>query len=547
MNTSFKALRFVRTTVLAIALVILSFSSDSLLAATPSKEDEGSAKMCAAVRGNGARIYVHFGSLAKFHETYGMLWGISGGSSGSVVSYFVESMYANPLLTDCGNGQQCSKDETAARAALLMKTFASEPDALKDFPDSAAFFLPIKVAKEITQRRVSELLVKDSAAGVKQFTEILETPGIAEYVNPEVKSAMAQAPNLPLMVEDLATGILNASEYKLESYRSVFRPGVTSFAALSESLGRVGTFYAGQGAGIDRDTMQQFFQFCATPGRGKEWGEVSRMPVANSTCGEVFKSQLKNYYGTALTTSPKMPNRVDQKIGGLQSLRVLASVTQIGDSSAKMWKAAHADYLQQRPINWNPNFTDWSVAYAGREDVLDLMLRNVNGYQDFKTSRARKFKDMSWREMISRSPAEPGTSRALEMAGGTVTTGGWADGQPVLALKNIGCDEVVLFDTVPNMSYQARVAELLGATKRDQDALFAFDQPNSSFALSVRGADGVWCVDWNNPYLNTTYAMAAEGWNGVFEVRSQRLATLAKGKLAMITPPQKSVCTVPFR
>lgn len=547
MNTSFKTLSFVRITFLSILLVMLSFSSESLLAATTAKEEEGSTKMCAAVRGNGGRIYVHFGSLAKFHETYGMLWGISGGSSGSVVSYFVESMYANPLLTDCGSGQQCSKDETAARAALLMKTFASEPEALKDFPDSAAFFLPIKVAKEITQSKVTELLANDPAAGVKQFTEILESPGVAEYINPEIKAAMAQASNAPEMASELVTGILNASEYKLDSHLSLLRPGATSFASLADSLGRVGTFYAGAGPGIDRDAMQKFFQGCATPGRGKEWADVSQMRVENSTCGDLFKQQLKNYYGAALTARPKLPNRADEKISGLKSLHVLASVTQLSGSSAKMWKDAHAAFLKQQRINWNPSFNDWSVAYAGRDDDLNLLLKNVNGYIDFKTSRTRTLKDMSWREMISRSPAEPGTSRALEMEGGTVSTGGWADGQPVLALKNIGCDEVVLFDTVPNVSYQARIAELLGATKSDQDALFAFDQPNSSLALSVREADGVWCVDWNQPHLTTTNATAAEGWKGAFEVRSPRLATLAKGKVDIITPPQKSICTTPFR
>ena len=547
MNTTFKTLGIVRITFLSIVLVMLSFSSESLRAATTAKEEEGSAKMCAAVRGNGARIYVHFGSLAKFHETYGMLWGISGGSSGSVVSYFVESMYANPLLTDCGNGQPCSKDETAARAALLMKTFASEPEALKDFPDSAAFFLPLQVTKEITRRNVSELLTKNPAEGVKQFTEIIETPGVGEYVNPEIKSAMAHATDLPAMVSDLVTGILNASDYTLESYRSLLRPGLTSFFSLTESLGRVGTFYAGTGSGIDREAMQQFFQACATPGRGKEWGDVSQMRVGNSTCGDVFKEQLKNYYATAATANPKIPNRADQRVGSLNGLHVLVSVTQMGDASAVMLKEAQSAYLQQRPINWNPNFKDWSVAYAGSDADLDLLLKNVNGYTDLKTSRTRRFRDISWRQMILRSPAEPGTSRALRMLLGTVSTGGWMDGQPVLALKNIGCDEVVLFDTVPNVSYQARVAELFGATKADQDALFAFDQPNSSLALSVREADGVWCVDWNQPHLNTTNAMAAEGWKGAFEVRSPRLATLAKGKLDMITPPQKSICTAPFR
>ena len=535
-----------RSTLSTLLAGIVLFVCVNLFAPPSAASADSSLKTCAAVRGNGARIYTHFGSLAKFHETYGMLWGISGGSSGSVVSFFVESMYSNPLLTDCGNGQQCSPDETAARAALLMKTFASEPEALQSFPDSAAFFLPIQVAQTITQRKVTELLLDDPALAVRQFKEILDSPSVARYSNPEIMSALQQASHQPEMVADLVTGILNASEYKLESYRSLLRPGLTYFSALSESLGRVGTFYAGMGSAIDRDTMQRFFQSCATPGRGKDWSEVSGLPVGDSTCGDVFKNQLKKYYQDSLAANPQLPSRIDHKIGGLPSLRVLVSVTQMGGESAKMWRKAHADYLRQRPIEWSPDFNDWSIAYAGKDEEVDLLLKNVRGYQDLKTSRARKFKDMSWREMISRSPAEPGTSRAIDTIGGSVTTGGWADGQPVLALKNIGCDEVVLFDTIPDMSYQARVAELFGATQKDLEALFAFDQPLSSLALSVQQADGFWCVDWYQPHLKTPAALATAGWTGTYEVRSARLAALASGKLPVILPPQKSACTAPF-
>lgn len=523
-----------------------SFLQSTQVAATPLPvETDGTPKMCAAIRGNGAKIYVHFGSLAKFHETYGMFWAVSGGSSGSVVSFLLESMYANPLLTDCGD-HQCHADETAARAALLMKTFAAEPEALKSFPESTAFFMPMTMAREITQRKVDQLLLTDPDKGISEFKNIINQPSISRYVNPELIQAIDQAPDAAKMANDLVGGILGARDFKLDSHFALIRPGATSFPALTEFFGRVASFYAGRADGTNRAAMQSFFNSCATPGRGKEWAEVSHLPVGKSTCGQVFSQQLQDFYRSATTTQPQTPSRADDKIGTLGALRVLASVTQMSGESAKMWKTARAAYLKQKPIVWQSDFKDWSIAYAGRNEDLNNLLANRKQYSDFKTGRANVITDMSWRDMIERSPAEPSTSRGLELSGGSVTTGGWADGQPVLALKNIGCDEVVLFDTVPNKGFQSRVAEILGATAQDLDALVGFNNPKSSLVLSVREADAVWCVDWVNTKASTPQALASEGWNGVFEVRSARLEKMMQGRTPMVAPPNQSVCTAPF-
>lgn len=527
-----------------VILLLGTLNSTTVSAKSLALETGGTTKVCAAVRGNGAKIYVHLGSLAKFHETYGMLWAVAGGSSGSVVSFLLESMYANPLLTDCGNNTQCSADETAARAALLMKTFAAEPEALKSFPESSAFFMPMTIAREISDRKISELLSTEPAKGVSEFKKIIQHPSFINYVNPELIQNIDQAPDANKMTGAIVAGILDARDFKIDSYLAFLRPGVTSFPALTEFLGRVGTFYAGGAKDINQNVMQSFFHSCATPGRGKEWAEVSRMPLGDSTCGQVFNQQLQEYYRWATNIQPVPPSRIDNKIGTFAKLRVLASVTQISGESAKMWKRARESFLQQQPITWNSDFKDWSIAYAGRNEDLDILLTNRKQYNDFKTSRAHVIKDMVWRDMIERSPAEPSTSRSLERSQGSVTTGGWSDGQPVLALKNIGCDEVVLFDTIPSKGFQVRVAEMLGATEQDLESLLSFDQPNSSFALSVREAAGIWCVDWLNTKSSTPQALATDGWNGVLEIRSPDLAKIMMRNEQLVVPSPKSACTI---
>src|SRR5690606_16621521 len=78
-------------------------------------------KLCAAVRGNGPYILVHFAGLARVVEHYGVVDGIAGGSSGSLSTFLYDSILENPAVSRCGS-RRCSESERAARVSLALKS-----------------------------------------------------------------------------------------------------------------------------------------------------------------------------------------------------------------------------------------------------------------------------------------------------------------------------------------------------------------------------------------------------------------------------------------
>ena len=76
---------------------------------------------CAGIRGNGQNLFAHYGALARHVEEYGAITCAAGGSSGSITTFLLESIWANPLLHRCGN-RPCSKEARDTRMALMLKS-----------------------------------------------------------------------------------------------------------------------------------------------------------------------------------------------------------------------------------------------------------------------------------------------------------------------------------------------------------------------------------------------------------------------------------------
>jgi hypothetical protein len=134
-----------------------------------------------------------------------------------------------------------------------------------------------------------------------------------------------------------------------------------------------------------------------------------------------------------------------------------------------------------------------------------------------KTSKAVSLGTATWKEVLSVSPAEPGLTAAVEMADGQYSVGGWSDGQPVLVLKNIGCDYVIYL-TRPNGegAFIEGVTELLGIT--DDEWLKIFDLTSeSSHRLSLTESAGRWCADWDTPPMEQIRTIISLGFNAPLE------------------------------
>jgi hypothetical protein len=440
---------------------------------------------------------------------------MSGGSSGSITAFLLESMYLNPMLDDCG-GKKCPADETAARAALLLKSFQGYLEVLSETEEGQSLAAGGALLSKIKEENVEALLAEDPDAGLAALDGILKSKDLASLVNPEVPALLKSSPDPVAHARDLVAALEMGLAFQVDSEKVFLRPGLIDFGSVAQKLGRVGSFYAGYGP-FDADGTRRFFEACATPGRGRLWKEVAALPAGDATCGDVFAGLLTSYRAALVADETAYPSRIDDEVGAF--LPVLVSTSVLGGDSVEMWNAARSSYLANEPIDWKPDFDDVEVGYFGLDADLDRVLDNRQRYDDLKTRKATAIRGATWRLAISTSPAEPGLARGIELGDGRISLGGWPDLYPVQALKNLGCDQVLYITRYGGMfgSFADQVATLLGMNDAERQALYSLGVAESSFAEAVEDADAVWCTNWDGPATNDVQGVVADAWNAPLE------------------------------
>jgi len=476
-----------------------------------------SARVCVGVRGNGSRIFSHFASLARIHEHYGLIDGIAGGSSGSITTFLTESMYANPYVFDCG-GTPCSDEEAAARIALLFKSLAGYLELLSGTQEALAFQTLAPLVQAAFDEGIDELVESDRLEDARDALQtLLTSPDVADLVNDEVLDLLANSPDALYHTEDIWQQIASFGSFSTDSDRILIRPGIVDFAEVAHKLGRIGSLYAAYGD-ADAAAWQQFFEQCATPGRGMLWAEVAELDAGGVTCGEHFQSLAQSWRDGFLAAG-EAPNRVDDTVG--QHLPALVATSVLTGDTVTSWEQARADYLLAQPYTFEPSFDDVRFGYWGQPADLDAVESDVEGFGDAKTARAMGLGSGPWLTALSMSPAEPGLARALEIDENTLSAGGWPDLEPVPALANMGCDEVVLVTrrgSVETFGYG--VARLLGMNDTEATALYGHTNPDSAVYVSLEAAGGVWCTDWDGQGGFDIAALTVDGWTAPLEVHS---------------------------
>ena len=505
------------------------------LVAGNDRPEAGDKPVCAAVRGNGLRVFAHFGALARVHETFGTLHGMSGGSSGSLVSFLTDAIYSNPVVSQCG-ADICRDDEKAARLALLFKTLTTATEQAARTSEGQALSLPGRLVHAVEQQRLDALMLEKPELAVRHFQELLDSPPFKAAVNPEVWRMLDKAHDKPALVRDLLKGIRGSMVFTLDSPKVFVRPGVIANETFVNFFGRIGSLYAMDAPATDRARMAQFLDSCAVPGIGLPWSQVATLKAVGMTCGALFGEITTHHFSAKQDMSGIF---VDRPVGN--SLPMLISVSAMTGQSADLLRMAQEDYVAGIPLRWAPDFADWRVLYTGRRPDLNRLQKNPRSYDDLKTLRAEVAPDMSWREIMRRSGSEPGQQAAIPLPGVGFTAGGWVDGQPVRALKNMGCDKVVLLDAPPSLAYQQTVAHLLGASPSMIQNLFDTESITSSFALNIRDADAVWCTDWNQIDGADIQGLDALGWNAPVEVRGSWKSQRPYAKLT--TTAHSTLCT----
>ena len=473
--------------------------------------------VCVGVRGNGQLITAHFASLARIIEHYGLISGVAGGSSGSITSFFLESIEMNPAVR-CDS---CTPEEQAARAALLFKSFQGYFGVLATSDEALAFQQVGAVYAQVQMAGVESLLESDPTMGVSALQTILESPDVQALINPEVVQLLATSPDPEYHARDIVDSLANAADFNADSPLILVRPGVLNFEALAARLGRVGSFYAGY-APTDAAAMETWLSDCATPSRGMTWGEAAALSSSGGTCGEAFGALVTDFRAEITANESMYASRIDDPIGG--EIHALISTSVLEGGAVDEWNAARQSYLNAEGFDFNVDFNEVKFGYWGAADDLNTVEENIYRFNDAKTARFTSLGSPAWREALAFSPAEPGLARALELPDGRVSAGGWSDLHPTLVLRNMGCDQVIYVTRRGQESgFAMGVAGLLGMDADQSSALYDLSSRSSAYSISVAEAEGVWCTDWNNQSATDLVGVEADAYNAPFEVRDARL------------------------
>ncbi len=491
-------------------------TGDTEGADTTAGPNEEPVTLCAAVRGNGAKLTAHYASLARIVETHGLLDGIAGGSSGSITSFLVDSMHQHPAVFECGD-VACDPAEQRARMALLLKSFVGYLQALSVSGEGEAFSVLAEIISRIEELGVEGLLKTDPQAGVQALLAVLQSEDLRALVNPELVSLLQNSPDPVWHARDVVSGLAGGLSFQVSDTVVFTRPGPVNFVALADALGSAGTFYAGW-APTDAPAMEAWLSACAAPTVGMTWAQAGEVAMEDSTCGARFV-ELVTGFRTAWAEGDFV-SRVDDMVGS--HLHALVSTSVLTGEAIDQFEAATSTYLAAQTPQMEVSFDDVSFGYWGRTEDLAQLEANPLGFSDAQTNRRLSLGPATWREVLELSPAEPGLSRALEIDDDHVSAGGWSDLFPVRALQNIGCDEVIYVTrrAPTDEGFAMDVATLLGMDPATRDALYDFDDPQSAVGVAVLDAGAVWCTDWDGPELADVEGTFLDSYTAPMEVHS---------------------------
>lgn len=505
--------------------------------------------VCAGIRGNGPRLFAHFPALARVVEALGPIHGVSGGSSGTVTSFLLESIEGNRLVRECGN-TCCSLEEQVARISFLLKS----TQALPEESNLAVQGALKRVMQQIGQENILQRLQSDDSAIQQQALEdlltILTNQTPANLINPEVIDLLVNKSTDPIFH---AKDILSASsgDFQISNDPLVFiRPYLLNFKGAAEWLDVIASFYRGLEP-IDADALESLLDACALKSLKLKWNEIEALsftdgttcsedsaPSKETTCGEAFAALYQDFVAKRDSSSPR---RVDDKLG--ETLQTLITTSVLSGDGYSLWEQSIVDYEQMKlPVNFNASFTDIDFGYFGDRKSLRRVSKQLPKlFDDAKSEQFLSLGETTWKEALIRSPAEPSLSRGVLINDKWLSLGGWTDPVPAQVLTAMGCDKIVLINRPKGTgTFPVEIATLLGISEKELKDLYELSDPKSSFTTALSTADATICADWDAPESNAD-ALAEAGYNGPFMstdpcIMSLNVGTTDEEKIVGCTP-----------
>jgi hypothetical protein len=210
----------------------------------PLAEDFEARNVCVGIRGNGQLIFAHFAALSRIVEHYGLVAGVSGGSSGSITAFLLDSVHLNPALEICGE-RTCTASEQAARAAFLLKSLQGYVQVLAGTEEAVALQQLLPIAQQIQAEGIPALVDTDVEAARTALLELLSSDDLRGLINPELVELLETSDAPAFHVRDIVGALTSFGSFSTEDAKILLRPGVVDFEALAHKIGRIANFYAG--------------------------------------------------------------------------------------------------------------------------------------------------------------------------------------------------------------------------------------------------------------------------------------------------------------
>lgn len=477
---------------------------------------------CLAVRGNGELMPAHWGAISGLVERLGLPRAQSGGSSGSVTTFFLDAIASHPLV------KSAPGKERALRAALMIKSLEGFSDYLMMTDEFSDFVTLYRRHQAIANHGWLERL-----QGLLNQADRLQADQLAEYLNGSaelIRRSLQTGIDVGLLGPDNYEPLLYALKYLVsekvssETVRQVriaqfyvgelrkainvfgafdandggifFRPGLVNFDRFAKQVGRIGEFYSGQSATPrEMKLWQGWFDRCAATAKGRLWADLR---TEREECFANFVRLISSHFEHQGPHQFVM-GPVGQTILSFPTTAVLTgrAFEQARDGLTEYRNSLDPQFGRELTLS-DPEAVKFG--YWGDPKALKLIKSRLP-VDDEKSERFMGLGAGPWYDALRLSPAEPGLSRfrPFEAEGRElISAGGWSDLHPVIVLRAAGCQNVVYVTRRgPESSFAEGVARrLLGVAS--QERLFDVTNPTSSFRRALSTADAVLCTNWNS-------------------------------------------------
>lgn len=508
---------------------------------------------CVAIRGNGPRIFAHFGALARYHEHYKPFQGLAGSSSGSITSFVYESMMKNPLLATCGS-KPCTETDQRTRLSFLLKSIFIYVDAFMDSPEIKALkyiFDQVSTIKSKTfdLGSFTDLIKSNPDKAWDEMQTVLGSQEIRPLVNGKLFQMVRESTNPSFHLNEIQKSLKSFGNFEATDPSVLLFPGFVDWNEIATRFGRLGDFYAGYGSYYPRDTMEQILARCSQPMLGKPWDNMQDIPFSEGiSCKQKLIEVISSYRNRKIK-DPSGPKRIEETPGG--ALTILISTSVLTDGMATQYQQAAQKYSRGLPFSWAPDASGVKVGYFATPDQAKKIQRDPLAFTGLREGRFKALPLTTWREILQTSPAEPGLSGVKTLRDGTLSAGGWIDLTPVLTLKAVGCQNTVLLTrpVSPGISgFAAGVFRLLGAS--EQLLADEFDpnpnrNPPSVASQALGAADAVLCAPWDGPNHLDIKAVSQTGYKATFLTDSPYWRSSASADPQIVGAKGRASCLAP--